>query len=111
MSAETVELIQGLIIYVLGLQLVFALLVVFTGSIVLDIFETGNYPNPQNAFEKIVKVVVNSLFGLGPYLYKKFSNFSWITRRLFMLIVIAILSFVWVILYYVIQNILELIFI
>jgi hypothetical protein len=110
MTLETLEVIEGLLAYYLGIQVIFSILVFLLGNIVLDIYQTGVYENPKTGFQRTLTFVTNAFIGVGPYLNKKFMKFSWVKRKLFMLISIVILFFGSVIVYYVIKNLLRAIF-
>jgi hypothetical protein len=110
MTLETMELIEGLIIYYLGIQVIFSILVFLLGRIMLDVYETGVYENPKTVFQRTLTFVTNAFLGIGPYLNKKFSKYSFLKRKFFMLIAIIVQFFASVIVYYVIKNLLRAIF-
>ena len=110
MTLETMELIEGLLSYYLGIQVIFSILVFLLGRIMLDIYETGVYENPKTIFQRTLTFVTNAFLGIGPYLNKKFLKYSFLKRKFFMLISIVVQFFASVIVYYVIKNLLRAIF-
>ncbi|MFP7299908.1 hypothetical protein [Neobacillus niacini] len=110
MTLETLELIEELLIYYLGVQVIFSILVFLLGSIMLDIYEAGVYEQPKNVFQKTFTFVINALFGIGPYLNKKFIKYPFFKRKFFMLISIVIQLFASVIVYYIVKALLRAIF-
>lgn len=110
MTLETMELIEGLLSYYLGIQVIFSILVFLLGRTMLDIYETGVYENPKTTFRRTLTFVTNAFIGIGPYLNKKFLKYSFLKRKFFMLISIVIQFFASVIVYYVIKNLLRAIF-
>jgi hypothetical protein len=111
MTLETMKLTQGLLSYYLSIQVMFSILVFLLGRIVLDVFETGVYENPKTVFQRTLTFVTNTFFGVGPYLNKKFSKYSFLKRKFFMLIAIVIQIIASVIVYYMIKNLIRAIFI
>jgi hypothetical protein len=110
MTLETLERIEELLIYFLGVQMIFSILVFLLGRIMLDVYEAGVYENPKTVFQRMFTFVINAFFGIGPYLNKKFSKYSFLKRKFFMLIAIVIQIIASVIVYYVIKNLLRVIF-
>ncbi|MEH7181028.1 hypothetical protein [Neobacillus vireti] len=110
MNLETMELIQGLLSYYLSVQVIFSILVFLLGRIVLDVYEAGVYENPKTVFQKTFTYVINAFFGIGPYLNKKFSKYSFLKRKFYMLISIVVQFFASVIVYYVLKSLLRAIF-
>jgi len=76
----------------------------------LNVYEAGVYENPKTVFQRTFTYVINAFFGIGPYLNKKFSKYSFLKRKFFMLIAIVIQIIASVIVYYVIKNLLRVIF-
>ena len=110
MTVETLEIVENLLVYFLGIQIIFSILVVLLDRVVLDIYETGVYEKPKNAFQRILTFCMYAVLGVGPYLNKKFMKYSWIKRKLLMIVSIFILFWVAVIFYYVVKNLLRAIF-
>jgi hypothetical protein len=110
MTLETLERLEELLIYFLGVQVIFSILVFLLGRIMLDVFETGVYENPKTVFQRTLTFVTNAFLGIGPYLNKKFLKYSFIKRKFFMLISIVIQFFASIIVYYVIKYLLRAIF-
>jgi hypothetical protein len=110
MTLETMKLTQGLLSYYLSVQVMFSILVFLLGRIVLDVYEAGVYENPKTVFQKTFTYVINAFFGIGPYLNKKFSKYSFLKRKFFMLISIIVQIIASIIVYYVIKNLLRAIF-
>jgi hypothetical protein len=110
MTLETVELIEELLIYFLGVQVIFSILVFLLGRIMLDVYETGVYENPKTVFQRTLTFVTNTFIGIGPYLNKKFLKYSFLKRKFFMLISIVVHFFASVIVYYIVKNLLRAIF-
>jgi hypothetical protein len=110
MTLEILERIEELLIYFLGIQVIFSILVFLLGRIMLDVFETGVYENPKTVFQRTLTFVTNTFLGIGPYLNKKFLKYSFLKRKFFMLISIVVQFFASVIVYYVIKNLLRAIF-
>ncbi|MFB3164896.1 hypothetical protein ABLO26_26410 [Neobacillus sp. 179-J 1A1 HS] len=106
MILEPIELIQFFLSYYLSIQVIFSILVFLLGRIVLDVFETGVYENPKTVFQRTLTFVTNTFLGVGPYLNKKFSKYSFLKRKFLMLISIVVQIFASVIVYYVIKNLL-----
>ena len=52
MTLESMELIEGLLSYYLGIQVIFSILVFLLGRVVLDVYETGVYENPKTIFQR-----------------------------------------------------------
>jgi hypothetical protein len=107
MILEPIELIQFFLSYYLSIQVIFSILVFLLGRIVLDVFETGVYENPKTVFQRTLTFVTNTFLGVGPYLNKKFSKYSFLKRKFLMLISIVVQIFASVIVYYVIKNLLR----
>ena len=110
MTLEILERIEELLIYFLGIQVIFSILVFFLGRIMLDVYETGVYENPKTVFQRTLTYVTNTFLGIGPYLNKKFLKHSFLKRKFLMLISIVVQFFASVIVYYVIKNLLRAIF-
>jgi hypothetical protein len=110
MTLETLERIEELLIYFLGVQVIFSILVFLLGRIMLDVYETGVYENPKTVFQRALTFVTNAFLGIGPYLNKKFSKYSFFKRKFFMLIAIVVHFFSSVIVYYIVKNLLRAIF-
>src|SRR3954454_15350988 len=99
MTLEILERIEELLIYFLGIQVIFSILVFLLGRIMLDVFETGVYENPKTVFQRTLTFVTNTFLGIGPYLNKKFLKYSFLKRKFFMLISIVVQFFASVIVY------------
>lgn len=110
MTLESMKLIEGLLSYYLSIQVMFSILVFLLGRIVLDVYETGVYENPKTVFQRTLTFVTNAFLGIGPYLNKKFLKYSFIKRKIFMLISIVVQIFASIIIYYVLKNLLRAIF-
>ncbi|WHY91768.1 hypothetical protein QNK12_29945 [Neobacillus cucumis] len=110
MTPETVRVILDLVAYYFCVQMSFSALVLVMGRVILNPYEAWVYENPQNLFQRVITFCMVAVLGVGPYLNKKFMKFSWIVRKILLLISISILCVVCVIIYYVIKNILEMIF-
>lgn len=110
MTLETMKLIEGLLSYYLSIQVMFSILVFVLGRIVLDVYETGVYENPKTVFQRMLTFVTNAFLGIGPYLNKKFLKYSFLKRKVFMLISIVVQIFASIIIYYVLKNLLRAIF-
>ncbi|MDR6999334.1 hypothetical protein [Neobacillus niacini] len=80
------------------------------GRRVLHTYNAGVYENPQNMFQRASTFCTIAVIGIGPYLNKRFMKYSWIVRKTLMLSSIMILSLVYVMVYYIVKNILEMIF-
>jgi hypothetical protein len=110
MTLETLERIEELLIYFLGVQVIFSILVFLLGRIMLDVYEAGVSENPKTVIQRTFTYVINAFFGLGPYLNKKFLKYSFFKRKFFMLISIVVQLFASIIVYYVIKNLLRAVF-
>lgn len=110
MTPETLRVILDIVAYYFCVQMSFSALVLVMGRTILNSYEAWVYENPQNPFQFVVTFCMVAVLGVGPYLNKKFIKFSWVIRKILMLISICILCVVCVIVYYVIKNILEMIF-
>ncbi|WHZ03431.1 hypothetical protein QNH48_01665 [Neobacillus sp. YX16] len=110
MTLETLERIEELIIYFLGVQVIFSILVFLLGRIMLDVYKAGVYENPKTVFQWTFTFVINAFFVIGPYLNKKFLKYSFLKRKFFMLLSIVAQIFASVIVYYVVKNLLRGIF-
>jgi hypothetical protein len=110
MTLETLERIEELLIYFLGVQVIFSILVFLLGRIMLDVYEAGVYENPKTVFQRMFTFVINAFFGIGPYLNKKFSKYSFFKKKFLLLIAIVVHLFASVIVYYLVKNILRAIF-
>lgn len=107
MTLETMERIEELLIYFLGVQVIFSILVFLLGRIMLDVYEAGVYENPKNMFQRTFTFVINFFFGIGPYLNKKFLKYPFLKRKFFMLIAIVVQLLASIIVYYIIKNLLR----
>jgi hypothetical protein len=110
MTIETLEIIEGILSYYLSIQIMFSILVLLLDRVVLDIYETGIYEKPENAFQRILTFCMNAILGVGPTLNKKFLQYSWIKRKTLMVLSIFVLFWVAVVFYYVVKNLLRAIF-
>ncbi|MDR6999332.1 hypothetical protein [Neobacillus niacini] len=110
MTQEKLEIVKGLIIYYMGVQMIFSVLVLVLGRAITNQYELGYTENPTNIFQKIINFLMVAIFGLGPYLNKRFMKYSWIKRKLFMLVSIFVLFWVCVIIYYILKAFLDAIF-
>ncbi|TDL61287.1 hypothetical protein E2R56_29505 [Rhodococcus qingshengii] len=104
MTLETLERSEELLIYFLGVQVIFSILVFLLGRIMLDVYEAGVYENPKTVFQRTFTFVINAFFGIGPYLNKKFLKYSFLKRKFFMLLSIVAQIFASVIVYNVVKN-------
>ncbi|MCM3567289.1 hypothetical protein [Neobacillus mesonae] len=110
MTPETLEIIRGLIVYYLCIQVIYSVLIMIFGQMILNIYEAGYYENPRNLFEKVLTFIVNFFFGAGAFIAKKVKKYSWAKRKLLMLMANIILFIASVIIYYILKFILEAIF-
>jgi hypothetical protein len=107
MAPETLETIHGLLMYFLGIQVIYSFLILVFGNLIYDVYDVGIYHNPSNIFQKTFNFVVNFFFGLGPYIYRRLLKYPWILRKIYMLIATAIMLVISIILYYILKNVLD----
>ncbi|MGN7296555.1 hypothetical protein [Ferdinandcohnia sp. SAFN-114] len=109
-TAEIIELITTVIGAWLTLQFVVCIVTFLLGNVMVEHVETGVFRNTKNPFLKFFTFIVLFLFGIGPLIYKKLDRFSWIVRRLFMLVITLVLGLLFMLIYYIIKIALHAVF-
>ncbi|MDR4889940.1 hypothetical protein RGU12_20810 [Fredinandcohnia sp. QZ13] len=108
------ELIIEIITTVIGawftLQFVVCLVTILLGNVMVEHVETGVFRNTQNLFLKLFTFIVLFLLGLGPYIYKRLERFSWLVRRLLMLVITLVMGLLFMLIYYIIKVALHAVF-
>ncbi|MFS0821689.1 hypothetical protein [Bacillus sp. 1P02SD] len=93
-----------------ALQFTISLVTLLLGSVMVDYVELGIFRNTNNPFLKFFTFVTLFIFGLGPFIYTKLSKYSWIVRKLLMLVITLGMGIVFMIIYYIIKALLHAIF-
>ncbi|KZZ85086.1 hypothetical protein [Bacillus sp. SJS] len=86
-------ILENTLIALLGAQNVYAFLILLTGSLVLDPCENGIHKegSKRTGLEHVFLIVGVTLFGIGPYIYRKLNQHSWLIKKLiFMLFCIGL---------------------
>src|SRR5690606_12362531 len=94
----------------LSLQVGISVLTIFLGNVMVEHVETGVFRDTKNPFLKFFTFIVLLLFGLGPFIYTKLSKFSWIVRKLLMVVITLGLGILFLIIYYIIKAALQAVF-
>ena len=94
----------------LSLQVGISFLTIFLGNVLVEHVETGVFRNTKNPFLKLFTLIVLLLFGLGPFIYKKLSRFSWIVRRLLLFVITLFMGILFMLIYYIIKAALYAVF-
>ncbi|UFT99971.1 hypothetical protein KO561_03135 [Radiobacillus kanasensis] len=100
---ELLYWIQVMLFAVMSVQIVYTVLVLILGDIMIEHIELGIIRPANNIFTKTVTIITLSLFGLGYYLDGKSRKYSWIKRKLLLLLSIPILIVISVIIYQIIM--------
>lgn len=109
-TAEIIEVITTVIGAWFTLQFVVCLVTILLGNVMVDHVETGVFRNTKNPFLNLFTFIVLFLLGLGPFIYKKLVRFSWIVRRLLMLVITLVMGLLFMFIYYIIKVALHVIF-
>ncbi|WP_077619637.1 hypothetical protein [Bacillus sinesaloumensis] len=104
---ETTTLLLGMW---LTLQFVSCLVVVILGNVMVEHVELGVFRDTNNPILKLFTFITLFLLGAGPYFYKKLTKFSWITKRLLMLLITVGVGFLSIIIYSIIKLVLHALF-
>lgn len=102
-ATEIFDTITLVIAAWLSLQVGISFLTILLGNVMVEYVETGIFRNTKNPFLKLFTFVTLFVFGLGPFIYTKLSKFSWIVRKLLMLVITLGLGIVFMIIYYIIK--------
>ncbi len=94
----------------LSLQVGITFLTIFLGNVLVEHVETGVFRDTKNPFLKLFTFIVLFLMGLGPFIYTKLNRFSWIVRRLLMLVITLVMGIVFMLIYYIIKAALHAVF-
>ncbi|WP_079478809.1 hypothetical protein [Halobacillus salinus] len=93
-----------LLMYTLGTQIVYGLLILLLGRVMKEYFEWGIFDPPLNLFQKTTNVFLMGTIGSGYYLDEVLRKYSWFKRKLYMFSALVIQTIVSVILYQVIYH-------
>lgn len=110
LAEEILELIQGLVVYYLGIHVIYSALIFLLGNIMVDYYELGIFRSPTNIFQKIVNFFTNFFLGSGPFIYRKLERYPWLLRKLYMLVATIFMFLLTIPIYYSIKYLLHLIF-
>ncbi|WP_010676853.1 hypothetical protein [Bacillus timonensis] len=102
-TKEIIDLVTLFLGAWLSLQVGISFLTILLGNVMVDHVETGIFRNTKNPFLKLFTFIVLFLFGLGPFIYNKLSKYSWLVRRLLLLVITVGLGIVFMIIYYMIK--------
>ncbi|WP_222599430.1 hypothetical protein [Aquibacillus kalidii] len=104
------EIVQGLVAYVLGIPIVMSMLIFLLGNLMVDHFKLGIFDKPYNPLTRVITYISLCFFGWGLYLDKKLSKYNWFLKKLLMLVANFIAFWVCIIIYYIIKYFLHVIF-
>lgn len=107
MSSSNVEIIEGLIASILGIQIVYGLSILILGRTMVDYYEWGTFRKPETGFQKIVNFFSAAIFGSSYYIYKRLERFKWWKRKLYLLLILILMSIASIILFYTVSYILR----
>ncbi|WP_433959651.1 hypothetical protein [Cytobacillus horneckiae] len=110
MDAEILELLKLVLMAILSLQVVSILVFLVAEWAMVDFYKMGTFENPKSIFEKIPDFIMKFTFGMGFYLYSKFSKYNWLVRKLFLLIALIFYGIIAIIIFNLITMLLDLIF-
>nr|WP_309098619.1 hypothetical protein [Fredinandcohnia onubensis] len=104
---DTITLVLGAW---LALQFTISLVTVLLGNVMVEYVELGIFRNTNNPFLKFFTFITLFVFGLGPFIFEKLSKFSWLVRRLLMLVITLVMGILFMIIYYIIKVSLQAVF-
>ncbi|WP_077619638.1 hypothetical protein [Bacillus sinesaloumensis] len=106
-AKETIDLITLFFGAWLSLQVGISFITIFLGNVMVEHVETGVFRNTKNPFLRLFTIIVLLLLGLGPFIYKKLAKFSWIMRRILMLVITLGMGILSMIIYYIVKTVLH----
>ncbi|MEH7235834.1 hypothetical protein [Bacillus sp. JJ1562] len=109
-TAEIIETITTILALWFSLQVGLSLLTILLGNVMVDYVELGIFRNTNNPLLKFFTFVTLFIFGLGPFIYTKLSKYSWIARKLLMLVITLGMGILFMIIYYIIKASLHALF-
>lgn len=92
---------------ILTVQVLYSLTIVLLGNIITDYYDLATYKNPKTLYQKTITFIINIFFGLGPFVYGKLLKYSWLLRKLYMLVATFLMAIISIPLYYFIINVLD----
>ncbi|KZZ85084.1 hypothetical protein [Bacillus sp. SJS] len=92
------------ILIILCSQFAYALAILIIGKIQIEYYEWGIFKEPENWFQKIVNFILRLLVGIGPYIYYKTANRSWIVSKLLYSLFLLCLIISGIICYYILSR-------
>jgi len=105
-----VEFFRNVLGYLLGIQVMYGFLILLTGNLMSDFYAQAIYEKPANLYQKCVNFFMAITIGSGYFINIKLMKFSWLVRKLFLLIALIIQSIISIIIVLFMNFLLNVIF-
>lgn len=106
LTNSTITLIESIMLILILSQAAYAILVFILGFIMVDYYEWGIFREPTTWLQKTTNMILMSIFGIGPFLYKRFRKHNLIVSKFYYLISLLGVGIICFLLYHLISGIL-----